>query len=73
MNVYKCAICGKGATSLHHILFKSQNKALIKCKLNLIPLCNECHKLIHKKDGAILDLEYKLILQNRLEILFIKR
>ena len=67
-----CAICGGVASSYHHIVFRSQNKSLIKSELNLIPLCIYCHSKVHSKDGAELDKDLKLELQNNLEILFLK-
>lgn len=67
-----CAICGGIATSYHHRIFKSQNKALSKCKLNLVCLCSECHSEIHSKKGKELDEQLKLDFQNELEMLFIK-
>ena len=67
-----CSICNGVASSYHHIVFRSQNKALIKSELNLIPLCIKCHSKVHSKDGAELDKDLKLELQNKLEILFLK-
>ena len=40
-----CQICGKKATQLHHILYKSYGGADIS--QNLICLCNECHLEVH--------------------------
>ena len=67
-----CKICGGVASSYHHIVYRSQNKNLIKSEVNLIPLCIYCHSKIHSKDGAEMDKELKLELQNRLELLFLK-
>ena len=67
-----CAICGGRASAYHHIIYRSQNRALIKCTLNLAPLCDKCHRTIHSKNGAELDKELKLYLQNEIELLFLK-
>jgi|LGOV01.1.fsa_nt_gb 5-methylcytosine-specific restriction endonuclease McrA len=40
-----CQICGKQATQLHHILYKSYGGANIS--QNLICLCNEDHLRVH--------------------------
>lgn len=72
---YICPVCGALATELHHIIFKSQVKALENCKLNHIYLCPEDHrgtKGVHGKDGHLLDRKLKLHFQNKLEILFAK-
>ena len=42
---FTCQICGKEATQLHHILYKSYGGANIS--QNLICLCNECHLRVH--------------------------
>jgi len=41
----QCQICGKKATQLHHILYKSYGGADIS--QNLICLCNEDHLRVH--------------------------
>lgn len=63
-----CKECGKGYSEKHHIVFRSQQKALEHCKINIIELCGECHRGNtgpHKNRKK--DLEYKKELQ---EILF---
>ena len=73
MNEYKrCEICLDIATEYHHRIFRSQNKALIKCEMNLIPLCRKCHSRIHSKSGHDIDQKIKLEFQNKLETIFIK-
>lgn len=67
-----CYICGEDASSYHHIVYRSENKALIKSELNLIPLCDKCHSKIHSKDGEELNHKLRLKLQNDLEFLFMK-
>lgn len=75
-DVYKiCPICGQRATELHHIMFKSQMKQLENCELNFIYLCPDCHRGtngVHGKNGHKLDKKFKLMFQNKLEILFVK-
>ena len=39
-----CKVCGNPYTELHHIMFRSEVKALEHCKLNLVNLCVEHHK-----------------------------
>ena len=36
----------KHASSFHHIVSKAQNIALIDCKKNLVPVCDEAHYII---------------------------
>lgn len=70
-----CPNCGRRATELHHMVFRSQVKALQNCKLNFIYLCSECHRGtngVHGKNGHKLDQKLKLLFQNKLEILFLK-
>lgn len=70
-----CPICGQRATELHHIMFKSQMKQLENCELNFIYLCPDCHRGtngVHGKNGHKLDKKFKLMFQNKLEILFVK-
>lgn len=59
----------------HHIVKRSQNKAMIKAPINHIYLCSECHrgtKGVHGKDGHKLDIKLKLKLQKELFQLFNK-
>ena len=73
MNDIKWCKCGQRASEIHHIVFRSKAPSLIKCKLNLIPLCQKCHYSIHHGTGHKLDIILKLEFQNKLEILFDKR
>ena len=70
-----CEVCGaNGIVTEHHRINRGQQPALIKCKKNLINLCNECHFSIHHgKDGHALDQKLKLEFQNYLEIVFDKQ
>lgn len=67
-------MCGiNGIVTEHHKVKRSQQSALIKCKTNLIDLCEKCHYSIHHgKDGHDLDEIIKLQFQNYLEIVFNK-
>ena len=67
-----CPVCGRRAINIHHIVFRSQQPSLIKCDLNLIPLCYECHYSIHHRGNKKLDKQLKLKFQNKLEYFFIK-
>ena len=40
---YKCVVCGKPATQVHHIHLRSKRKDLLYVKNNLVSLCNDCH------------------------------
>lgn len=44
----KCHFCGRPTTEIHHI--KPRDNLLIRYDLhNLLPLCHDCHSLIHLK------------------------
>ena len=66
-----CSVCGaSGIIEEHHIIKRSQSKALKNCKLNLIDLCIDCHKNgkhgVHGKNGHELDIKLKKELQEKL-------
>jgi hypothetical protein len=68
-----CTICGTtNNLENHHIIFKSQSKALIHCKLNQVYLCNYHHDFLHHdRNGYKLDYKLKLEYQNLMEMLFV--
>lgn len=71
-----CNICGTNYAETHHIMFRSEVKALEHCKLNLIDLCIEHHKGtygVHGSKGAALNRKLKLEFQNTLEMLWDKQ
>ena len=71
-----CKVCGNPYTELHHIMFRSEVKALEHCKLNLVSLCVEHHKGtygVHGSKGATLNRKLKLEFQNALEELWDKQ
>lgn len=71
-----CKVCGNPYTELHHIVFRSEVKALEHCKLNLVNLCVEHHKGtygVHGSKGAALNRKLKLEFQNKLEELLDKQ
>lgn len=71
-----CKVCGNPYTELHHIMFRSEVKALEHCKLNLVNLCVEHHKGtygVHGSKGATLNRKLKLEFQNTLEELWDKQ
>lgn len=43
----KCALCGRDGTEIHHIRYRSEDKAKIDDIDNLILLCLEHHRLVH--------------------------
>lgn len=67
-----CKLCGSIASESHHIIHRSQLRALINCKLNQVYLCNNCHSYLHhNRNGCELDYALQLEFQNTLEMLFI--
>lgn len=71
-----CKVCGNPYTELHHIVFRSEVKALECCKLNLVALCIDHHKGTygpHGSKGAALNRKLKLEFQNKLEELWDKQ
>ena len=75
--IHFCEICGSSyGVELHHVIFRSQNSNLTKCKLNFAYLCAEHHRGgkngVHGKNGHELDKQLKLKFQNKLEYFFIK-
>lgn len=69
-----CPLCGEIAMEWHHIVFRSECTALIKCEMNLVKLCHNCHdNLHHGKDGHKVNRKLKLEnFQNKIEFLFCK-
>lgn len=68
-----CYVCASSNTEKHHIIKRSQCKALIKCDLNLVELCpahHRGHNGVHGKNGHALDLRLKRNFQNKLNALF---
>ena len=71
-----CKVCGNPYTEVHHIMFRSEVKALEYCKLNLVNLCVEHHKgtyWVHGSKGARLNRKLKFEFQNKLEKLWDKQ
>lgn len=48
---YKCVVCGKPATQVHHIHLRSKRKDLLYEINNLVSLCNKCHN--HSSDNGL--------------------
>lgn len=75
--IHFCRECGTSyGVELHHVVFKSENKNLEKCKLNFAYLCQEHHRGtygVHGSKGAVLNRKLKLEFQNKLEILWDKQ
>lgn len=42
-----CRLCGSKNVHLHHIVYRSESKALINEPSNCILLCEEHHRLVH--------------------------
>ena len=75
MEYRECELCKlRPATEIHHIIYRSHCKALIKSNLNLISLCQQCHAKIHRgKESKELNKKLRLQFQNKLEMLFDKQ
>ncbi len=75
--IHFCRECYSSyGVELHHIIYRSENKNLEKCKLNHVYLCQEHHRGtygIHGSKGAALNRKLKLEFQNKLEILLDKQ
>lgn len=65
---YKCYICGfdfektygeygKEFIEVHHINPVSMNKRETNPEKDLIPICSNCHSIVHRKRNAVLDVE----------------
>ena len=69
-----CNICGSNhLVEVHHIIFRGQAPALIKCKYNLINLCYEHHRGTygpHGSRGRKLDKKLKKEFQDNLSLMF---
>jgi hypothetical protein len=47
---HRCHVCGcRQATAIHHIIGRA-NKILRYSPINLLPVCDECHRDIHDKN-----------------------
>lgn len=71
-----CKVCGNPYTEVHHIMFRSEVKALEYCNLNLVNLCVEHHRGTfgpHGSKGAALNRKLKLEFQDKLEKLWDKQ
>ena len=75
MEYRECELCKlRPASEVHHIIYRSHCKALIKSDLNLISLCQQCHAKIHRgKESKELNKKLRLQFKNKLEILFDKQ
>ena len=74
MEYRECELCkSRPAIEVHHIIYRSHCKALIKAEINYKYLCSDCHAKVHRGINSR-ELNYKLRLefQNKLEILFDK-
>ncbi|MBS5937138.1 hypothetical protein [Clostridium sp.] len=75
--IYHCRECYSiYGVELHHIVFRSENKNLEKCKLNFAYLCQEHHRGtygVHGSKGSRLNKKLKLEFQNQLGILWDKQ
>lgn len=68
----ECVICGMPGEQ-HHIVFRSQCKAMIKAPINHMYLCEEHHRGtygVHGREGHKLDIKLKMQMQKKLFELF---
>ncbi|MHB9927908.1 hypothetical protein [Clostridium botulinum] len=71
----ECVICGRPNSEEHHVIYRSECRALIKCKKNSVYLCPVHHREkfgVHGKCGKELNKKLKLEFQNWLEETFNK-
>lgn len=68
-----CKVCGKPNSEKHHIVFRSQQKALEHCQCNIIYLCGKHHRGDNSPHrNRNIDIMYKLQFQKKLFKLFSK-
>lgn len=70
---HECEACGRMPREMHHVVFRSQCKAMIKARINHVYLCPEHHRGmngVHGKNGRELDIKLKMELQQKLFQLF---
>lgn len=50
---------GKGYIEIHHIkpLYELETEVTIDPKTDLVPVCSNCHRMIHRKKGDVLTME----------------
>jgi hypothetical protein len=74
--IHWCEVCGTSYNvELHHIMFRSEVKALENCELNYSYLCPEHHRGTygpHGSKGAYLNRKLKIRFQNELERSWLK-
>jgi len=71
----ECINCGKsGYVEWHHVILRSQARHMKTIKLNLVPLCMDCHRGTHGvHSNKKLDIKLKQQLQTRLQTIFINK
>lgn len=74
--IHWCEVCGTSyGVELHHIMFRSEVKALERCRLNFAYLCPEHHRGTygpHGSKGVHLNRKLKIRFQNELERSWLK-
>ena len=45
-----CQRCGRQGATIHHIVFGGTGRQRIHIKENLITLCLDCHRLVHRNE-----------------------
>lgn len=60
----ECLICGRyGVVHHHHIVHGRGKRKYHETPYSVVPLCPECHKKVHSKNGHELDIWLKQRLQ----------
>lgn len=70
----ECVLCMQQGRETHHVIFRSQASYMRTIKINLIPLCVDCHKGNNSPhQSKKLDLKLKIELQNKLQAMFTEK
>ena len=67
----ECVACGSQGRETHHVVFRSQGSYMRGIKVNLVPLCIQCHRgTLGVHNNKRLDLQLKVKLQFKLQEMF---
>lgn len=66
-----CVLCGEQGRETHHVVFRSQASYMKQIKVNLVPLCIECHRgTLGVHNNKRNDIKLKIQLQAKLFEMF---
>lgn len=57
-----CVVCGRRANVWHHCLYGSNHKKCDEDDL-VVPMCSECHALLHSSKGGTLARKWRRLAQ----------